>query len=115
MACSRFRSVASKVDTCYTTDTNATAGMKTFTVGLEDAGDCTVTANSLPEDASQEALATVKAGHAATTFAFTYPAAAGGGSKTFQGIITSITESVPLDKEAKITVKIKISGAVTTS
>jgi hypothetical protein len=104
-----------KVDTVDVTDTNSPGGNKVFIPGLEDTGDCTITANSLPEDSTQLALLAIKNGHASTTFAFTYPTAAGGGSKTFTGIVTSVDESLPLDKEAKITYKVKISGAITTS
>jgi hypothetical protein len=103
-----------KVDTVDVTDTNAVNAAKVFIPGLHDSGDCTVVCNSLPEDTTQQALIALENPPASTTFSFVYPAAVGG-SKTFTGIPVSHDESIPLDKEAKITFKIKISGAVATS
>jgi predicted secreted protein len=100
---------SNKVDTIETTDTNATAGFKSFIPGMEDAGDFSVTANYLPGDTTQKALVALKEAHVSTTFAFVLPSAVTG-SRTFTGIVQSVDVSLPLDKEAKLTVKIKITG-----
>lgn len=106
---------SNKVDSVETTDTNAVNGVKSYIPGLEDPGDCTVVCNSLPEDTTQQALAALKTAKTVATFGFVYPAAAGGGSKTFQGFVTSADENLPLEKEAKITYKIKITSEPLTS
>jgi predicted secreted protein len=103
-----------KVDTVDVTDTDATSGNKEFIPGMQDQGDCSVSANYLPGDTTQLALRTTKDALVATTFAFVQPAAVGG-SRTFTGIITSVDVTLPLEKEAKLTAKIKITGAVSYS
>jgi hypothetical protein len=96
-----------KVDTLDTTSMSTTGIARTFIGGLEDTGDVSVKLEYLPTDTSQAALIAAKDG-ASHNFSVVYPAAIA--TETFSGIITSIDKSVPDDKVATLSVKIKLTG-----
>ena len=99
-----------KVDTVDTTSFSTTGITRTFEGGLEDSGEYTVKANYTPGNASQVAVIGKKDGKA-HDWKVVYAGALG--SEAFSGIITSVERSYPDDKECVLTIKIKVSGAIT--
>jgi hypothetical protein len=101
---------SNKIDTVDNTDMGAVGTTRTFTEGLEDPGDVTVKINVKPGNVSQAALHAAK-GAGIKNFQAVAPGAAF--TRAFAGIITSFDLSIPDDKLPTVTVKIKVSGAIT--
>lgn len=102
---------SNKVDVTDTTDMGTPGITRVFQPGLENPGDCTLKMNHKPGNSSQEDLKAAKDG-TVHNFKVTYPAAAGGGTDSFSGIIVGIDRTLPDDKPATLTVKIQITGPV---
>ena len=98
---------SNKVDIHDTTDLGSAANVRTFIGGLENPGDATAKFNVVPGDPTQTALLAAKDG-AVHDFKVIYPGAVR--TVTFQGIVTSVDESVPDDKLATFTIKIQITA-----
>ena len=97
---------SNKIDTVDSTSMLTTGTARTYNPGLEDEGDVTVKYNVNPGDSSQAALAASRG--VLYDFKVTYPGAVR--VVTFSGILASLDESIPDDKNATKTAKIKISG-----
>jgi len=102
-----------KTATEKTTTMATTNGVDTFQSSTTDPGTVDIKAWFLPGDASLIALEAARAAGAAIAFTVIYPLSLG--SASFSGIIESITRSLPLEKNATLDVKVKISGPVTAS
>jgi len=100
-----------KTTTVKTTNMLTTSGVDTYISGTTEPGTVDVKLLLQPGDASLIALEALRASGAAVPFEVIYPLSLG--SVTFTGIVESITRNLPLDKEATVDVKIKISGVVT--
>jgi Lambda phage tail tube protein, TTP len=110
LACLSIDTGSNKVDAVDTTDMLTAGSTRTFTGGLENPGDTTVKYNSNPTDLAQAALLAAK-GAGLYDFKITYPGAAW--VETFSGIVVSVDESFPDDKNINRTAKIQISGPKT--
>jgi predicted secreted protein len=97
---------ANKVDTADNTDSQSAGSYRTFLPALKDAGDCTIKGVWYPGETSQEGLETIKG--TIVQWVHTLPNSLG--TITFQGMITGVDHTAPLDKAADYTVKVKISG-----
>ena len=97
-----------KVTTVKTTNMLTTDGVDTFISGTQDPGSCDVKCFYEPGDASQVALEAIRLAGQAIPFKVLYPLDLG--SKSFSGIVESATIALPLDKDATIDYKIKLSG-----
>jgi hypothetical protein len=102
---------SNKVDTHDNTDMGTTGTKRTFIPGLENEGDISVKLNAIPGDASQALLYSAKG--VLSYFKIIYPGAVR--TIAFQGIITSVDESIPDDKLPTLTAKIQVSGPKTYS
>ncbi|HLX83812.1 MAG TPA: phage tail tube protein [Terriglobales bacterium] len=102
-----------KTSTIKTTNMLTTSGVDTYISGTTEPGTVDVKALLQPGDASLIALEALRNSGAAVPFEVVYPLSLG--SVTFSGIVESITRSIPLDKEAVVDIKIKITGVVTAS
>src|SRR5579863_448084 len=99
---------SNKVDHIDVTDVASASGDRVFIGGLQDCGDITVTMNFLPGDATQDALVVLRDTRSLNNFKLLYPNTEG--SVTLNGLIIGLDTTFPLDKEAKTTMKIKVSG-----
>jgi hypothetical protein len=102
---------SNKVDTHDNTDLGTPGTKRTFIPGLENEGDISVKINVIPGDATQTTLVAAKG--VLSYFKVIYPGAVR--TIVFQGIITSIDESIPDDKLPTLTAKIQVSGGKTYS
>jgi len=100
-----------KTSTEKTTTMQTTNGIDTFIGGTTDPGSIDVKCLYQPGDTTQLALATIRAAGVAVPMEVVYPLSLG--SRTFSGIVESMTVAYPLDKPATLDVKIKISGPLT--
>jgi len=97
-----------KVSTVKTTNMLTASGVDTYISGTQDPGTCDVKCFYEPGDASQVALEAIRLAGVAVNFKALYPLSLG--SKSFSGIVESATIALPLDKDASIDYKIKLSG-----
>jgi hypothetical protein len=96
-----------KVQVEKTTTMATTNGVDTFIGSTQDPGSCDVKAFFLPGDTSQVALEAIRLATIAVQMKALYGTS---NSRTFSGIVESITPSFPLEKPARLDVKIKLSG-----
>ena len=100
-----------KTGTEKNTTMATTNGVDTFNSSTTDPGTVDFKMWFLPGDSSLIALEAARAAGAAINFNVIYPLSLGQAS--FSGIIESITRSLPLEKNATVDCKVKISGPVT--
>jgi predicted secreted protein len=80
---------------------------------LGDSGELSFTGNYVPSDSSQQALLGFFNSATLVTWKITLPDAAQAVEPiTFKAFVTSLEHNLPLDKEATITGKLKITGQV---
>jgi predicted secreted protein len=77
---------------------------------LADSGEVSFTGNYIPGDASQQALLGFFNNGTLVSWKVDLPSSLG--SITFKGYVSGLDHNLPLDKEATISGKIKITGAV---
>jgi predicted secreted protein len=77
---------------------------------LADSGECSFEGNYIPGDPSQSSLLGFFNNGTLVLWQVTLPSNLG--QITFKGFVSSLEHNLPLDKEATINVKIKITGAV---
>lgn len=77
---------------------------------LADSGECGFTGNYVPSDPSQQQLLGFFNAGTLVTWTITLPNTLG--VITFKAFVSSLEHAFPLDKEATITVKLKITGEV---
>jgi hypothetical protein len=96
-----------KVATEKTTVMATVNGVDTFISSTQDPGSVDVKAFFLPGDVTQVALEAIRLSGATVAMKGLYGTS---NSVAFTGIIESMTPSFPLEKPARLDVKIKISG-----
>lgn len=80
---------------------------------LADSGELSFTGNYIPSDSSQSSLLGFFNTGLLVSWQITLPATANASQPiTFKAYVSSLEHSLPLDKEAMITGKLKITGAV---
>lgn len=94
-----------------TTTFQTVSGADTFISSTTDFGSIDVKCLYYPGDTTQAAVATIRAAGAAVPMQVVYPLSLG--SRTFSGIVESMTVAYPLEKPATLDIKIKISGPLT--
>lgn len=99
-----------KVATEKTTVMATVNGVDTFISSTQDPGTIDVKAFFLPGEASQVALEAIRLAGTAVAMKGLYGTS---NSVAFTGIVESMTPSFPLDKPARLDVKVKISGPKT--
>ena len=100
-----------KVAVEKTTTLLSTNGVDTFVSSTQDPGSLDIKALYEPGDASQIALEAIRLAGVAVNWKVVYPLSLG--SASFSGIVESMTRTFPLDKVCELSIKVKISGAVT--
>jgi predicted secreted protein len=91
--------------------TNYQSGVfKEWLTTLADSGEVSFTGNYIPTDASQQALLGFFNAGLLVSWIVTLPNSLG--TITFKAYVQSLEHNLPLDKEATITGKLKITGAV---
>jgi predicted secreted protein len=106
----------SKVDLVDVTHAQSPNARREYIATLIDDGEMTFTANFIPGDLTQTGLQTVYSNRAVRDWRVLLPGATSPstvgplGEFTFSGIVTSIDHGLPFDKEAKLSVKVKITG-----
>lgn len=100
-----------KVDTVDVTHALSPGGNREFIGTLGDNGEFSFTANLLPTDVTQINLTVLRNSKVPHNFKVVLPNALG--TYSFAGIVTGIERSLDFAKEAKLTSKIKITGALT--
>jgi hypothetical protein len=98
----------SKVDLVDVTHAQSPSARREYLATLIDSGTCDFTANFIPGDVTQVGLQATMDARVAVPWSITLPSALG--TFSFSGIVTSIDHSLDFSKEAKLTVKIKITG-----
>lgn len=96
-----------KVATEKTTVMATANGVDTFIPGTQDPGGLDVKAFFYPGDTTQVALEAIRLAGQTVAMKTTYGSS---NSCSFTGIVESMTPSFPLDKPARLDIKIKISG-----
>ncbi len=104
-----FAASGDKVETNKTTVMGGSGGtgVDTFISGTQDPGSFDVKCFFLPGDATQVALEAIRLAGQAVPMKATYGTS---NSIAFSGIVESMTPSFPLDKPARLDIKIKVSG-----
>jgi predicted secreted protein len=98
----------SKVDLVDVTNMQSPSAYREYLATLKDAGELQFTANFLPAASGQGLLQSAFESRAVQQWKVTLPSSLG--EFDFAGIVTSIDHSLTFDKEAKLTVKVKITG-----
>jgi hypothetical protein len=101
----------SKTDLADVTHAQSPNARREYIATLIDSGDMNFTANFIPGDLTQVGLTAVRDARATRNWKVVLPASLG--TFSFAGIITSIDHSLDFSKEAKLTVKVKITGPLT--
>jgi hypothetical protein len=96
-----------KVNMEKNTTMASTDGVDTFNASTQDPGSVDVKAFFYPGNTSQVALEAIRLSGAAIAMKVSYGSS---NTCTFTGIVESFTPSYPLDKNARLDIKIKISG-----
>jgi len=110
-----------KNDTVDVTNVESISGVKEFLASLSDAGEVPVSVNYIPGDAGQVAAYNAALAKTRMPFQLTLPPASIASSTntkpgywTFTGLVTEWGPAeIPLDKEATLPMKIKVSGLPT--
>ncbi len=103
----------SKVDLADVTHSKSPNRRREFKATLIDSGEVSFTANFIPGDSSQAALRSLMDAAAPVHVVHTLPNSLG--TRTFLAIIQSLDATTPFDKEAKLSCKLKVTGAITES
>jgi predicted secreted protein len=98
----------SKVDIVDVTHAQSPQARREYIATLIDSGDMNFTANFIPTDVTQTTLQSVMDARIAHNWEVVLPNALG--KFSFSGIVTSIDHNLDFAKEAKLTVKVKITG-----
>jgi predicted secreted protein len=98
----------SKVDLVDVTNMNSESAYREYLATLKDAGELQFTANFIPDATGQGLLQGAFESRAVQSWQVVLPTELG--TFAFDGIVTSIDHSLNFDKEAKLTVKVKITG-----
>jgi len=96
-----------KVATEKTTTMATVLGIETYIGSVQEPGSVDVKCFWEPGDASQAALEVIRLAATAVQMKATYGSS---NSRTFSGIVESMTVTHSLDKPARLDVKIKLSG-----
>jgi hypothetical protein len=96
-----------KVQVEKTTTMATSGGVDTYISSTQEPGSCDVKAFFEPGDATQAALEVIRVAGVAVQMKATYGSS---NSRTFSGIVESITASHPLEKPSRLDIKIKLSG-----
>jgi len=97
-----------KVQVEKTTTMATTGGVDTFMGSTQDPGSLDVKAFFLPGDTTQVGLEAIRLACVAVNMKAAYGTS---NTCTFAGIVESMTPSFPLEKPARLDVKIKVTGA----
>lgn len=97
-----------KVATEKTTTMQTPNGTDTFIGSTDDPGTCDIKCWKYPGNTSQEAMESARVAKLAIPFSVILPGARG--TRTFSGIIESATLALPLEKNATVDYKVKLSG-----
>jgi predicted secreted protein len=100
----------SKVDLADVTHTKSPNRRREYIGTLIDSGELAFTANYIPGDTSQGTLQSVMDAAAPRNWEVVLPSSLG--TLAFAGVITSIDKNLSFDKEAKLSVKVKITGPI---
>ena len=96
-----------KVQTEKTTTMSTPSGVETYIGSVQEPGSVDVKCFWEPGDASQAALESIRFAAQAVGMIANY---GGSHSRQFDGIVESMTVSHPLDKPARLDIKIKLTG-----
>jgi len=98
----------SKVDLVDVTNMQSPTAYREYLATLKDAGELQFTANFIPGDSTQVSLQVAFDSRAVQHWKVILPSLLG--EFDFNGIVTALDHSLNFDKEAKLTVKVKITG-----
>ena len=104
---------SSKADTVDATSMDTPGVTKKFVGGLFDPGDVTAKINVVPGDPTQAIIRGYLGDGIAHDFKYTDSGAIE--TRTFQAVVISMDLSVPDDKIATYSLKMKVAGAITTT
>jgi predicted secreted protein len=79
---------------------------------LADSGECSFQGNYIPTDASQQSLLSFFNTGTLVNWEIILPSSGGGNTIYFKAYVVSLEHNLPLDKQATIQGKLKITGAV---
>jgi hypothetical protein len=96
-----------KVATEKTTNMASPGGVDTYISSTQEPGSCDVKAFWYPADSTQVSLDSIRIAGQAVQMKAVYGSS---NSRTFSGIVESMSVSHPLEKPARLDVKIKLSG-----
>jgi hypothetical protein len=96
-----------KIATEKTTTMATVNGVETYIGSVQEPGSCDIKCFWEPGDASQAALEVIRVSATAVPMKATYGTA---NSRSFSGIVESMTVSHPLDKPSRLDIKVKLSG-----
>jgi hypothetical protein len=99
-----------KTSTEKTTNMLTPNGVDTYISGTTEPGTVDIKCFYLPADTTQVALAAIRAAGSVIPCEIVLPLSLG--TRTFSGIVESMTVAYPLDKPATLDVKVKISGVI---
>jgi Lambda phage tail tube protein, TTP len=99
-----------KVSTEKTTTMSTANGVDTFIGSTQDPGSVDVKAFFLPGDTTQVALEAIRLAAQPVAMKALYGSS---NSCSFSGIVESMTPSFPLEKPARLDIKIKVTGVKT--
>jgi hypothetical protein len=114
-----FAGPTMKTETADVTNTQSPDGVKEFKPTLTDPGEISTTVNYVPGDAGQQAVYNAMLAKSVLPFQMTLPqgsvetAGNNPGYWSFQGLVTEFNIDIPLDKEATVAIKVKVSGLPT--
>jgi hypothetical protein len=98
-----------KIATEKTTNMASAGGVDTYITSTQEPGSADVKAFWYPADTTQVALEVIRLAGVAVQMKATY-GSGNANSRTFSGIVESMSVSHPLDKPSRLDVKIKLSG-----
>lgn len=101
----------SKVDLADVTNVQSPNARREYIATLIDSGEFNFTANYLPNDATQQGMQAVMDARLVRNWQVVLPNSLG--TLHFAGIVTTIDKNLQFDKEAKLTIKVKITGPIT--
>ena len=105
-----------KNETADVTNVQSPGGVKEFISTLTDPGEVKFSVNYVPDDAGQQAVYAAAIGKTRLPFQLVLPPASEEtgestpGQWNFKGLVTEYGVDIPLDKEAVVTITIKVSG-----
>lgn len=94
-------------DTPDATHLGSPDGYREFISGLRDAGEVSLELNYVPSDATQALLRTDFDADTSRSYRITFPDAS---TITFDGFVTALSPSVPLDDKMALSVTLKVTG-----